>query len=53
MSNNYCSSLYQLLKKIEKFGKSFQKLTIETVKTFFKDTKNPNLKFRIGCGGRI
>ena len=33
-----------IIKKIEKFGKSFNKLTQETVKAFFKDAKTANFK---------
>ena len=33
-----------IIEKIEKFGKSFQKLTIDTVKGFLKDTKKSNFK---------
>jgi len=32
------------IEKIEKFGKSFDKLTIETVKAFYKDAKSANFK---------
>ena len=42
-----------IIEKIEKFGKSFKKLQLDTVKGFFKMLKNQNLKFKIGCGGRI
>ena len=33
-----------LIEKIEKFGKSFDKLTVETVKAFFVDSKKSNFK---------
>ena len=33
-----------LIEKIEKFGKSFNQLTIETVKTFLADSKKSNFK---------
>ena len=33
-----------IIEKIEKFGKSFQKLTTDTVKGFLKDTKKSNFK---------
>jgi transaldolase len=33
-----------IIEKIEKFGKSFQKLTIETVKGFLNDSKKSNFK---------
>ena len=33
-----------IIEKIEKFGKSFQKLTIDTVKTFLKDSKKSRFK---------
>ena len=33
-----------IIEKIEKFGKSFQKLTTETVKGFLKDTRKSNFK---------
>ena len=33
-----------IIKKIEKFGKSFNKLTQETVKAFFNDAKKANFK---------
>ena len=36
----------QIIEKIEKFGKSSQKLTIETVKSFLFDTKKSNFKLR-------
>ncbi len=36
----------QIIEKIEKFGKSFQKLTIETVKSFLFDTKKSNFKLK-------
>src|SRR5210317_327337 len=32
------------IEKIEKFGKSFDQLTIETVKAFYKDAKSANFK---------
>ena len=32
------------IEKIEKFGKSFDELTIETVKAFYKDAKSANFK---------
>jgi len=32
----------QIIQKVENFGKSFNKLTIETVKTFLKDSKKSN-----------
>ena len=32
------------IEKIEKFGKSFFKLTQETVKTFLRDSKKSNFK---------
>ena len=31
-----------IIEKIEKFGKSYHKLTIDTVKGFLKDTKKSN-----------
>jgi transaldolase len=33
-----------IIEKIEKFGKNFKKLTIETVKGFLIDTKKSNFK---------
>jgi transaldolase len=43
-----------IIEKIEKFGKSFDQLTKETVKAFWLIVKSLDLKFkRIGCGGRI
>ena len=33
-----------IIEKIEKFGKSFKKLTIETVKTFLVDSKKSKFK---------
>ena len=43
-----------LIEKIEKFGKSFNQLTVETVKAFLVDSKKSNFKLQlIGCGGRI
>ena len=33
-----------IIDKIEKFGKTFDKLTIETVKTFLIDSKKSNFK---------
>ena len=33
-----------IIKKIENFGKSFEKLTIETVKTFLIDSKKSKFK---------
>ena len=33
-----------IIEKIEKFGKSYNKLTIDTVKGFLKDTKKSNFK---------
>ena len=33
-----------IIEKIEKFGKSFQDLTLDTVKTFLKDSKKSNFK---------
>ena len=33
-----------IIEKIEKFGKSFQKLTTDTVKGFLKDTKKSKFK---------
>ena len=33
-----------IIDKIEKFGKSFNQLSIETVKTFLKDSKKSNFK---------
>ena len=36
----------QIIEKIEKFGKSSQKLTIETVKGFLFDTKKSNFKLK-------
>ena len=33
-----------IIEKIEKFGKTFNKLTIDTVKGFLKDTKKSNFK---------
>ena len=40
-----------IIEKIEKFGKSFKKLTVDTVKGFLADAEKS--KFKIGCGGRI
>ena len=40
--NNSAPNNYE---KIEKFGKSFNELTIETVKAFLNDSKKRNLKF--------
>ena len=34
-----------IIEKIEKFGKNFQQLTLETVRTFWKIAKNLNLEF--------
>ena len=34
----------EIIEKIEKFGKSLNKLSIETVKTFLKDSKKSNFK---------
>ena len=34
----------KIIEKIEKFGKSFKKLTIDTVKTFLLDSKKSNFK---------
>ena len=43
-----------IIEKIKKFGKSFDQLTLETVKAFLLIAKNLILKFSwIGCGGRI
>ena len=40
-----------IIEKIQKFGKSFDQLTQETVEAFFVDSKKSNLKSRrIGCG---
>ena len=36
-----------IIEKIEKFGKTFKSLTIETVKTFLADSKSQNLKFNL------
>ena len=33
-----------IIEKIEKFGKSFEKLTLDTVKTFLNDSKKSNFK---------
>ena len=33
-----------IIEKIEKFGKTFKNLTIETVKTFLIDSKKSNFK---------
>ena len=33
-----------IIEKIEKFGKSFEKLTLETVKTFLIDSKKSKFK---------
>ena len=33
-----------IIEKIERFGKSFQKLTIDTVKGFLVDTKKSNFR---------
>ena len=33
-----------IIEKIEKFGKSFNSLTLETVKTFIEDSKKSNFK---------
>ena len=33
-----------IIEKIQKFGKTFKKLTIETVLTFLKDSKKSNFK---------
>ncbi len=35
----------KMIEKIEKFGKSFEKLSIETVKGFLTDSKKSNFKF--------
>ena len=43
-----------IIEKIEKFGKSYSQLTIETVGTFLIDMQILILEYnRIGCGGRI
>ena len=34
----------KIIEKIEKFGKTFKNLTIETVKTFLADSKKSNFK---------
>ena len=34
----------KIIEKIEKFGKSFNQLSIETVKGFLKDSKKANYK---------
>jgi len=36
-----------IIDKIEKFGKSFNQLSIETVKTFLKDSKKSNFKINL------
>ena len=41
-----------IIEKIEKFGKSFEKLTTIQSKVF-NEPKNQSLDYRIGCGGRI
>ena len=33
-----------IIEKISKFGKSFRALTLDTVKTFFKDAEDANFK---------
>ena len=33
-----------IIEKIEKFGKSFEKLTLDTVKTFLNDSKKSKFK---------
>ena len=33
-----------IIEKIEKFGKTFKKLTIDTVKGFLEDSKKSNFK---------
>ena len=35
---------YSIIEKISKFGKSFKALTLDTVKTFYKDALNANFK---------
>ena len=40
-----------IIEKIEKFGKTFQKLTTDTVKTFLIDSKKSNLRFKIWLRG--
>ena len=44
-----------IIEKIQKFGKSFDQLTQETVKAFLIDSKKSNFKIQsgVGCGGRI
>ena len=44
-----------IIEKIERFGKSYNQLTKETVKAFLVDSKKSNFKIQsgIGCGGRI
>ena len=34
----------KIIEKISKFGKSFRALTLDTVKTFFKDAEDANFK---------
>ena len=34
----------KIIEKIENFGKKFDKLTVETVKNFLKDSKKSNFK---------
>ena len=36
----------KVINQISGFGKSFNTMTIETVKGFLKDSKNQNLKFK-------
>ena len=42
MPYNYSSPA--IIEKIEKFGKSFKKLTVDTVKGFLSDTKKSKFK---------
>ena len=35
-----------IIEKIEKFGKSFKNLTLETVKSFLSDSKKSNFKLK-------
>ena len=44
MSYNYYTT--SIIEKIEKFGKSFDKLTKETVKAFLIDSKKSNFKIK-------
>ena len=47
-ANNYGCSIItapaSIIEKISKFGKSYQELTLDTVKKFLKDSKESNFK---------